>query len=129
MNNQTKYEIQSVVSMLNRAVHSFERGREVSLHALEHIARVIIETIKKQNASLQNEVTSGLINVRRDVVANASGRGSKDLVIERLADSLVGIAGGGMGASSGARLSPKLLNVLLEPWQCQVMNGVLGIAH
>ena len=125
----------AVLSMLARAVQSFERGRGESMQALENIARVVTDSGKGmeraygQHASLQNEVTSGLANVRRDVIAIANGGGAKDLVIERLADSLVGIAGGGSGASSGARLSPKLLNVLLEPWQCQVMNGVLGVAH
>ena len=125
----------AVLSMLARAVQSFERGRGESMQALENITRVVTDSGKGmeraygQHASLQNEVTSGLANVRRDVIAIANGGGAKDLVIERLADSLVGIAGGGSGASSGARLAPKLLNVLLEPWQCQVMNGVLGVAH
>ncbi len=125
----------AVVSMLTSAMLSIERGRDESMQAWEKIIRVVNDSSKGmeraygQHASLQNEVTSGLANVRRDVVAIASGGGSKDFVIERLADSLAGIAGGGSGASSGARLSPKLLNVLLEPWQCQVMNGALGVSH
>ena len=61
------------LSMLARAVQSFERKRGELMQAFENITRVVTDSGKGmeraygQHASLQNEVTTGLANVRRDV--------------------------------------------------------------
>ena len=92
----------AVLSMLARAVQSFERGRGESMQALENITRVVTDSGKGmeraygQHASLQNEVTSGLANVRRDVIAIAGKIQMFEQFVVRL-DRWRGDWGGGSG--------------------------------
>jgi hypothetical protein len=113
-------------SRLSQFFQTFEKEKDETRKSIERVAKLVFDNSRgmeraySQQASIQNDVISGLKTLRDSVLGAVGGYNSKDLVIEKLSSVL------GAGAI-GAKLSPALLNVLLEPWQCQVMNGILGV--
>jgi hypothetical protein len=115
-------------SRLSQFLQSFEREKEQRTHMLRSVLKQVtdsshgMERAYTQHTGLHSEVIE-TINKLRTVIENIGGEiNQKDETIDKLS-TLAGTN------SIGIRLPPKLLNVLLEPWQCQVVNGAFGVNH